>query len=231
MYGTGEEPERDSIVSVGSSGVFAYLLPTNQGVIMRFPFFSSQPDRDVRHRRPAPSVRPFLESLEDRCLPSASMMTTGTPATPAASVNTVASLTHDQIHMLQDQSQQQAAIASFTLAVEQFVFAVVQQIAPQAPQFRPLLTNLASAIPAQQATVQTLQNQSNLLNQLDDLQDQVIILGSGIQNDTALTAVFQQMGNTQAVNSLQSTIAHDQASIQALQPQIAAVELEVSTLV
>jgi hypothetical protein len=217
-YGTGEESDRDNIVSVGSSGVFAFLLPTDQGVLMRFPFFSSEPDRAARRRQPAPSVRPFLESLEDRSLPS-------------ASVNTVASLTHDQIHMLQDQSQQQVAIASFSLAVEQFVFAVVQQIAPQAPQFRPLLTTLASAIPAQQATVQTLQNQSNLLNQLDDLQDQGIILGSEIQNDTALIAVFQQMGNTQAVSSLQSTIARDQASIQALQPQITAVEVEVSTFV
>lgn len=231
MYGTGEESDRDFIVSVGSSGVFAYLLPTNRGAIMRFPFFPSRPDRAVRHRRPTPSVRLFLESFEDRCLPSASMMPTGNASTPSASVNTVASLTHDQIHMLQDQSQQQVAIAAFTLAVEQFVFAVVQQFAPQVPQFRPLLTSLASAIPAQQATVQTLQNQFSLLNQLDDLQDQVIILGSEIQNDTALIAVFQQMGNAQAVGSLQSTIARDQASIQALQPQIAAVELEVSTFV
>jgi hypothetical protein len=198
---------------------------------MRFRFFSSEPDRAARRRRPAPSVRPFLESLEDRSLPSASMMAAATPSTPSASVNTVASLTHDQIHMLQDQSQQQVAIASFTLAVEQFVFAVVQQIAPQAPQFRPLLTSLASAIPAQQATVQTLQNQFSLLNQLDDLQDQVIIRSSEIQNDTALAAVFQQMGNTQAVRSLQSLIAQDQAAIQALQPQITAVELEVSTFV
>ena len=198
---------------------------------MRFPFFSSGSDRAARQSRPAPSVRPLLEPLEDRCLPAASMMPTSTAATPSAAVNTVASLSHDQIHMLRDQSQQQAAIASFTLAVEQFVFGVVQQIAPQAPQFRPLLASLASAIPAQQATVQTLQNHSNLLNQLDNLQDQVIILGAEIQNDTALAAVFQQAGNTQAVNSLRSTIAHDQATIQGLQPQIAAVELEVSTFV
>jgi hypothetical protein len=148
-----------------------------------------------------------------------------------ASVNTIASLSHDQIHMLQDQSQQQVATAAFTLAVEQFVFGVVQQFAPQSPQFRPLLATLASAIPAQQATVQTLQNQFNLLNQLDDLQDQVLILGSEIQNDIALIAVFQQLGNTQAVNSLTSTIARDQATIQALQPQITAVEIEVSTFV
>ncbi len=196
---------------------------------MRFPFFSSEMDRAAR--RPAPSVRPLLESLEDRCLPSASMMTSSTMSATSASVNTVASLSHDQIHKLQDQSQQQVSVAGFTLAVEQFVLAVAQQLTPQAPQVKPLVSALTSIIPAQQALVQTLQNQSNLLNQLDDLQDQVIMLDAEIQNGTALIAVFQQQGNMQAVNGLLSTIAHDQASIQALQPQIAAVEVEVSTFV
>jgi hypothetical protein len=230
LRGTGEESDRYNIVSVANSGMFARLLLTKQGDVMRLWFFSAGSDRADR-QRPAPTVRPFLETLEDRCLPAASMMPTSTASMPSTAANTVASLSHDQIHMLQDQSQQQVAIASFTLAVEQFVFAVAQQLAPQAPQFRPLVTSLASAIPAQQATVQTLQNQFNLLNQLDDLQDQVLILGSEIQNDTALAAVFQQLGNTQAVNSLNSTIAHDQATIQALQPQITAVEVEVSTFI
>lgn len=141
-------------------------------------------------RRSTPSTRLVLECLEDRCLPS------GAP-------NPIAALPHDQIHVLQDQAQQQAAIATFTLQVEQFVFSVLETFAPRAPQFQPLIAGLAAAIPAQQAAVQTLQDHSNLLNQLDDLQDQVIMLDAA--------------GNA--------------AAAQALQPQIAAVEQEVSAFV
>jgi hypothetical protein len=154
-----------------------------------------------------------------------------TAGTPAAGANTIASLSHDQIHVLQDQSQQQAANAAFVLQVEQFVLAVLEQFGPQAPQFQPLIATLTSVIPAQQSLAQTLQNQSNLLNQLDDLQDQALILGAEIQNDTALVPVLQRFGAMQTANQLQSTIAADLAAVQALQPQIVAVEQEVSTFV
>jgi hypothetical protein len=148
---------------------------------MRLWFSPARPKRDRRPPRPAPSVRLCLESLEDRCLPAA--------------VSTVASLTHDQIHLLQDQSQQQAAIAAIGVEVDQVVLAILQPFAPQVAQVRPLIATLTSAIPAQQAVAQALQNQSNLLNQLDDLQDQVLL---------------------------------NPAAAQALQPQIAAVEQQVS---
>ena len=74
----------------------------------------------------------------------------------------------------------------------------------------------------------TLQNQTNLLNQLDDLQDQALILNATIQNAAALVPVQQQLGNVPAANTLQSIIATDQAAVQTLQPQITAVEVEVS---
>ena len=74
----------------------------------------------------------------------------------------------------------------------------------------------------------TLQNQTNLLNQLDDLQDQALILTAMIQNASALAPVQQQLGNVAAANTLQSIIATDQAAVQTLQPQITAVEVEVS---
>jgi hypothetical protein len=90
---------------------------------------------------------------------------------------------------------------------------------------------LTNAIPTQQATVQTLQNQTNLLNQLDDVQDQGIILNGMIQNAAALIPVFQLQGNQQAENALKSTIATDQAAVQALQPQIAAAEAAVAAFV
>jgi hypothetical protein len=154
-----------------------------------------------------------------------------TASTPATGANTVASLSHDQIHTLQSQSQQQVANATFTLAVEQFVLGFLQQFAPQAPQFQPLIATLTSAITGQQAVVQTLQNQLNLLNQLDDLQDQALILGAVVQNDTALIPVLNRLGDSQAANNLQSTITQDEATILALQPQIAAVEQEVSLFV
>src|SRR5262249_31635815 len=135
---------------------------------------------------------------------------------------------HDQIHTLQDQSQQQTALATIRLEVEQVVLGFLQQFAPQAPQFQPVIAFLTSAIPAQQAIVQTLQNQTNLLTQLDDLQDQALILNAVIRNGTALLPVLQQVGNGQAANTLQNTIVADQAAVQALQPQITAVEVEVS---
>ncbi|HEY7328744.1 MAG TPA: hypothetical protein VH592_13960 [Gemmataceae bacterium] len=148
-----------------------------------------------------------------------------------AAVNTIASLPHDQIHALQDQSQLQTASAVFRLEVEQAVLGILQVFAPQVPQVQPEIAALQSAIPAQQATVNTLQNQMNLLNQLDDVQDQSIILSAQIQQATALIPMFLQNGDVQAANTLQSIIAADQAAVQALQPQITAVEIEVSAFV
>jgi hypothetical protein len=205
-------------------------------------------------RRPPgsrPPYRPTLEQLKDRCLPSANlMMPMGMPTPlmnaqsmgmqaatmpsanmPSTGVTAIASLPHDQIHVLQAQSQQQAAIATIVLDVEQAALALVRQLAPQAPQFQPLIANLTRAIPAQQAAVRTFQNQSNLLNRLDTLQDQALILGAEIQIDASLVPVLQQSGAAQTANSLRSTIAQDQAAVQALQPQIAAVEQQVSTFV
>jgi hypothetical protein len=152
-------------------------------------------------------------------------------STPPAAVNTIASLSHDQIHMLQDQSQQQTTSATIRLEVEQIVLGILQPFASQAPQFKPLIATLIAAIPMQQATVQTLQNQTNLLNQLDDLQDQGIILSAQIQTATALIPVLQQQGNTATANALNNIIFADQAAVQALQPQIAALEVEVSAFV
>jgi hypothetical protein len=198
-----------------------------------------------------PSHRPTLEELEDRCLPSANMMmsmgmppppmnvpslgmqTMTLPSTTAPSMGgtAIASLSHDQIHLLQAQFQQQAAIATIVLEVDQVALAILQPFAPQTPQFRPVIANLTSAIPAQQAAAQTFQNQSNLLNQLDALQDQALILGAGIQIDTSLVPVLQQLRAVQTANNLQSVIAQDQAAEQALQPPIAAVEQQVSPFV
>jgi hypothetical protein len=113
-------------------------------------------------------------------------------------VSTVAALTHDQIHLLQDLSQQQAAIATLGVEVDQVVIGILQQVVPQAPQFGPLLAGFTSALQAQQAAAQTLQHQAGLLNQLDALQDQVIL---------------------------------NPASAQALQPQIATVEQQVSVFI
>jgi hypothetical protein len=146
-------------------------------------------------------------------------------------VNTIASLTHDQIHMLQDQSQQQTTTAMVRLEVEQAVLDILQLFAPQVPQLRPDIALLTSVIPAQQAMVNSLQNQTNLLNQLDDLQDQGILLNAQIQNANALVPMFLQQGNMQDVNLLQSIIAMDQAAVQTLQPQISAVEVEVSAFI
>lgn len=193
---------------------------------MRFLFLSTDANPFRRRRFPTPPVRPFLEALEDRCLPSTNGMPASSPPTAA---NTIAALPHDQIHALQAQSQQQTDIATVRLEVEQAVLGILQLFAPQVPQIRPGIAFLTSIIPAQQAAVNTLQNQTNLLNQLDDLQDQALILNAMIQNDTALVGLQQQLGNVQAVNMLRSTIAADQATVQALQPQIAAVEVEVST--
>ena len=199
-------------------------------------FFSTSPDHS--RRRPAPPVRPLLETLEDRCLPSmnpmpasAAVAPSSAASTPPAAVNTIASLSHDQIHMLQDQSQQQSDSATFRLEVEQTVLSILQAFAPQVPQFQPAIAFLTRDIPAQQATATTLQNQTNLLNQLDDLQDQALTLNAAIQNAAALVPVVQQLGNVPAANTLQSIIAADQATVQALQPQISAVEVEVSAFV
>lgn len=204
---------------------------------MRFWFFSAGLNDACRRRRPAPNVRPFLESLEDRCLPSMASMPVNVSVAPSpagtspTAVNTIASLSHDQIHALQDQSQQQTENATVLLQVEQAVLGILQLFAPQVPQLQPDIALLANAIPAQQATAATLQNQTNLLNQLDDLQDQSIILSAQIQQANALVPMFLQQGNMQEVNMLQNIIAMDQASVQALQPQITAVEVEVSAFI
>lgn len=204
---------------------------------MRFWFFATGPNPTRRRQRPAPSIRPFLEQLEDRCLPSANVMPASAAAasppasTSPAAVNTVASLSHDQIHTLQDAFQQQTNQAIVRLEVEQIVFGILQQFAPQAPQFQPAIAFLKSDIPVQQANVQMLQNETNLVNQLDDVQDQSIILNGTIQNAAALVPTFQQLGNAQAVNTLQSIIVMDQAAVQALQPQITAAEVAVSAFV
>jgi hypothetical protein len=163
-------------------------------------------------------------------LPSAAVAPSPASMSPTA-VNTIASLSHDQIHMLQDQSQQQTAVVTVRLEVDQAVLSILQLFAPQVPQIQPDIALLTNAIPAQQAIVNTLQNQTNLLNQLDDLQDQSIILTAEIQNATALVPTLLQQGNVQAANLLQNIIAADQSEVQALQPQIAAVEVEVSAFV
>jgi hypothetical protein len=162
---------------------------------------------------------------------SVSVAPSATASTPPAAANTIASLPHDQIHVLQDQSQQQLDSATIRLEVEQIVLGILQPFALQAPQFQPVIAFLKSDIPAQQATVTTLQNQTNLLNQLDDLQDQGLILNATIQNAAALIPVQQQLGNVQAANTLQGIIAMDQSAVQALQPQINAVEVEASAFV
>jgi hypothetical protein len=164
-------------------------------------------------------------------MPASASVTPSSASTPPAAVNTIASLSHDQIHILQDQSQQQSVIATIRLEVEQAVLGILQSFAPQAPQFQPAIAFFTSAIPPQQTTVTTLQNQTNVLNQLDDLQDQALILNATIQNAAALVPVQQQLGNAPAANTLQSIITADQAAVQALQPQITAVEVEASAFV
>lgn len=164
-------------------------------------------------------------------MPADISMGTMPASAPPLAANTIASVPHDQIHVLQDQIQQQTTIAAITLEVEQIVFGILQRFAPQVPQVQPAIAFLTSVIPGQQATVTKLQNQTNLLNQLDDLQDQALILNAMIQNDAASIPMQQQLGNTQAVNMLRNSIAADQAAVQALQPQIAAVEGVVSAFV
>ncbi len=202
---------------------------------MRFWFFSIGREDFGPRRRPAPLDRPLLEALEDRCLPSMNPMPASVSMPSASSspmvVNTIASLSHDQIHVLQDQSQQQTATATIRLEVEQAVLDILQVFAPQVPQLRPDIALLTSVIPAQQAMVNSLQNQTNLLNQLDDLQDQSILLNAQIQNAAALVPIFLQQGNMQEVNMLESIIAMDQADVQALQPQITAVEVDVPAFI
>lgn len=204
---------------------------------MRYWFPSAGRNPSHQLRRTTPSIRPLLEPLEDRCLPSMDMMPASASVAPSPvgtsppAVNTVASLSHDQIHVLQDQSQQQTTNALIRLEVEQVVLDIFQLFAPQAPQLQPDIALLANAIPAQQATVNALQNQTNLLNQLDDLQDQSIILSAQIQQANALVPMFLQQGNMQEVNMLQSIVAMDQAAVQALPPQVTAVEVEVSAFV
>lgn len=203
---------------------------------MRFWFFSADRRHPCRHQHPDPPVRPLLEALEDRCLPSVSMMPASASfassvSTPPAVVNTIASLPHEQIHVLQDQSQQQTDLATLRLEVEQLALGILQLFAPQVPQVQPAIAFLTSAIPAQQATVTMIQNQTNLLNQLDDLQDQALIFNAMIQNANVLLPIQQQIGNVQGVNTLQSIIVTDQTAVQVLEPQITAVEVEVSAFV
>lgn len=205
---------------------------------MRFWFSSAGPRHSHRNQRPPPPVRPFLESLEDRCLPSVNPMAASAsvaPSPPAstmsAPVNNIASFSHDQIHALQDQSQLQTALATVRLEVEQAVLGILDVFAPHVPQFQPAITFLNRAIPAQQATVSSLQNQNDLLNHLDDLQDQGIMLDAQIQSAAALVPMLQQRGDVPAANALNNLISADQAAVLALQPQITAVEVEVSAFV
>src|SRR6185312_6540166 len=148
-------------------GLFTLFRAPYRGNIMWIITARLRPAR--RQPCSASTVRPLLESLEDRCLPS---VMSPTASTSPAAVNTIASLPHDQIHVLQDQSQQQTAMATLRLEVEEIVLGLLQEFAPQAPQFQPLIASLTADIPMQQATVQILQMQTDLLNQLDDLQDQ-----------------------------------------------------------
>lgn len=204
---------------------------------MKLWFSSSGPHSSRRCRRSAPTGYLLLEPLEDRCVPSISSMPASASVAPSpsasipAAVNPIASLSHDQIHDLQAQSQQQTAIATVRLEVEQTVLGILQLFAPQAPQFQPAIALLIGAIPTQQAAVNSFQNQTNLLNQLDDLQDQSITLSAQIQSANGLLPTLQQLGDVQTANMLQNIIAADQATVQALQPQIAAVEVEVSAFV
>ncbi len=203
---------------------------------MRSWFSSAGPNHSHPFRQPTPSIRPLLEPLEDRCLPSTMSMSVNPsgalpPVSTSTAGNTVASLSHDQIHSLQDQSQQQTENAIIRLEIERAVLGILQLFAAQVPQFQPEIAFLSNAIPAQQATVNSLQNQTNLLNELDDLQDQVILLTAQIQNASAVIPTLLQHGDVQSVNTLQSIIALDQAAVQALQPQITAVEVEVSAFV
>lgn len=199
---------------------------------MRSWFVSISPNQSGRRQRPVSSLRLLLEPLEDRCLPSMnSMPASPTIAPSSATVNTIASLSHDQIHMLQDQSQQQTAFATARLETEQAIQNLLQLFASQLPQIRPAIAFLASDIPAQQGVVNSLQNQTNLLNELDDLQDQSIILTAEIQNATALVPMLLQNGDVQAANMVQSIIDMDQTAVPMLQPQIAAVEVEVSAFI
>jgi hypothetical protein len=165
-------------------------------------------------------------------MPASSSVAPSPPASTSATAgNPIASLSHDQIHVLQAQSQQQTAIATVRLEVEQTVLGILQLFAPQVPQIQPAIALLTNTIPAQQAAANSLQNQTNLLNQLDDLQDQSITLSAQIQSANGLLPTLQQLGNVQTANMLQSIIAADQATVQALQPQTAAVEVEVSAFV
>jgi hypothetical protein len=200
--------------------LFTVSRSRNKGGIMGL--FYRRLDRARRRPYPAPSVRPLLEPLEDRCLPAANALT---------AMNTVASLSHDQIHVLQDQSQQQTTTAILRLEVEQIALSILQPFASQIAQFKPLIAGLMNAIPRQQATVQTLQNQTNLLNQLDDLQDQSLLLNAQIQTGIALVPMLRQQGDTQAVNVVNSILFADQAAVQSLQPRIETVEGEVSAFV
>jgi hypothetical protein len=191
--------------------------------------------RTKRGNRSKYTVRLGLEALEDRTLPSASMLgsmmaPSPQPTASATATNAIAALSHDQIHTLQDQAQQQATIATLTLQVEQFVLSVLKPFAAQFPQVKPFLNALSNAIPMQQARATQLQNQSNALDQLDSLQDQVILLDGEIQNDSMLVPVLQQIGAVQVANGLLHKISQDQLAVQALQPQITGAEQVVAAL-
>jgi hypothetical protein len=208
--------------------------------------------RSHRPRRLPASVRPVLEHLEDRCLPSAnfpqpslglSPVPTASPGNGAvtapmvstraapAVMSTTAPLTHDQVHTLMAQTQLQTVIETIDLDVDQLVLANLQQRGVQTPPILRAIASLTSDIVADQAVVQNLQQKFSLLSQLDADQDQVQNLNTRIQFDTAAIPILQRFGARQIAVGLQSTIDNDQAAIQALQPGIDALEQEVSAFI
>jgi hypothetical protein len=158
----------------------------------------------------ATSFRPSLEPLEDRCMPAA--------------------LNHTQVHVLLNQDKVQAAIATVDLQVDQTVLALVQRTAQPTAQTQQTIASLQGDISADQAGLQGLQQRINVLSQLDSAQDQVRNLNEQVQIDQFLVSFFQLFGplGQQTVNGLQNTIVKDQAAAQALQPQIALLEQDIS---
>jgi hypothetical protein len=141
-----------------------------------------------------------------------------------------ATLNHTQVHVLLNQDKVQAAIATINLRVDQTVLAVVQTLAKSTPQLQQTITSLQGDISADQTGLQGLQQRINVLSQLDADQDQVRNLNIQIQVDTFLISFLHLLGPLAqpSVNGLQNTIANDQAAVQALQPQITALEQQVS---
>jgi hypothetical protein len=142
-----------------------------------------------------------------------------------------AALTHTQVHLQLDQRQLQATIAMAGLDVDKVVLATLQHVTVQTPQIKQVIANLTSDISADQAALQTLQQQVHLLSQLDASQDQSRNLNATIRIDMAVVPLLQHLGAQQTANSLEGTIAKDQTAAQALQPQVATFEQEVAAFI